>query len=157
MQGELHLWGHFINSDLTVSFVCFMDVCVLMCPCVVTLSLVCMEAVLWLSLFLYWLSRSRCSGRQKTPDAHFKAAPRAKRSALSTSGHTSATDTMSDDDMITNDNDMINFKLEQPLYAKWVMYNTTYYPRTMQSRNPSKCIAIHTLTRWLGGTTIHMY
>ena len=66
-----------------------------MCACDVTLSLVCMEVVLWLSLFLYWLRRSRCSGRQKTPDAHFRAAPRAKHSARSTSGHTSATRTMS--------------------------------------------------------------
>lgn len=69
--------------------------CVLV-DCVVTFSLVWTDAVLWLSLFLYWLSRSRCSGRQKTPDAHFRAAPRAKHSALSTSGHTSGCGTMSE-------------------------------------------------------------
>jgi hypothetical protein len=55
----------------------------------VTLSLVCMEEVLWLSLFLYWPSLSRCSGREKTPDAHFRAAPLARSSARATSGHTS--------------------------------------------------------------------
>ncbi|KAG9338092.1 hypothetical protein JZ751_027063 [Albula glossodonta] len=48
-----------------------------------------MEEVRWLSLLRYCPSLSSCSGRQNTPDAHFRAAPRAKRSALSSSGHTS--------------------------------------------------------------------
>lgn len=73
-----------------------MNACVWMCPRDVTFSLVCTEVVLWLSLFLYWLRRSRCSGRQKTPDAHFRAAPLAKHSALSTSGHTSTTGNLAD-------------------------------------------------------------
>lgn len=62
-----------------------------MCFCNLTFSLVCSQLILWLSLFLYWVKCSRCSGRQKTPDAHFRAAPRAKHSACSTSGHASTT------------------------------------------------------------------
>lgn len=48
-----------------------------------------MDEVLWLSLLRYCPNLSRCSGRQNTPDAHFRAAPLAKLSALSASGHTS--------------------------------------------------------------------